>query len=138
MPLIINRKRPKYPCGSYLDSTGGFTMDAKKFQTRKLAAILLAPSLAFIAIIMLYPLIHSLYLATYNYQLTRPHAIRFDPVRNFTKLIEDTVFFTSLWHTVRFTFFTVAIGSLLGMVFALILDQLSASFAKLRGIILMP
>jgi multiple sugar transport system permease protein len=113
-------------------------MDAKKPQAKKLAAILLAPSLVFIAIIMLYPLIYSLYLATYNYQLTRPQATRFDPVRNFTKLIEDTVFFSSLWHTVRFTFFTVAIGSFFGMVFALILDQLSVSFAKLRGIILIP
>ena len=113
-------------------------MNRKKLAPGKLAALFLFPSLIFIAIIMLYPLISSIYLSFYNFQLTRPNAIRFAPIRNLTKLIEDKVFFLSLWHTVRFTFFTVAIGSFLGMIFALILDQLSASFSKLRGIILMP
>jgi len=113
-------------------------MDAKKFQTRKLAAILLLPSLAFIAIVMLYPLIYSIFLALHNYQLTRPQAIRIAPLQNLIKLSRDTTFVLSIRNTLVFTFFTVAIGSFLGMIFALILDQLTASFAKLRGIILMP
>lgn len=113
-------------------------MDNRKLRTGKLAAIFLFPSLAFIAVIMLYPLFYSLYLGGFNYQLTRPHAIRFDPLYNFAKLMEDDVFFLSLWNTVKFTFLTVVIGTVLGMIFALILDQLSSSFGKLRGIILMP
>jgi len=113
-------------------------MDVKKFRTRKLAAILLVPSLLFIAIVMLYPLFYSIFLALHNYQLTRPHAIRIAPLQNLIKLSRDTTFVLSIRNTLVFTFFTVAIGSLLGMIFALILDQLTASFAKLRGIVLMP
>ena len=113
-------------------------MDTKKFQTRKLAVILLMPSLLFIAIIMLYPLISSLYLALHNYVLTRPREIRLDPLRNLIKLSQDTTFFVSLKNTLVFTFFTVAIGVVLGMIMALVLDQLSSSFSRLRGIVLMP
>lgn len=113
-------------------------MDIKKSQTRRLAIILLGPSLLFIAIIMLYPLIYSIYLALHNYQLTRPREIRLDPLRNLTKLKGDGTFFLSLGNTVVFTFFTVAIGAVLGLIMALILDQLSSVFSKLRGVILMP
>ena len=113
-------------------------MGMKKTNPGKLAALFLLPSLVFIAIVMLYPLIYSMYLSLYNFQLTRPNATRFDPVRNWTKLMEDNVFFISLWNTVKFTFFTVAIGSILGMIFALVLDQLPLGFSKMRGIILMP
>ena len=113
-------------------------MDTKKLQTRKLAVILLLPSLAFIAIIMLYPLIYSLILSLQNYQITKPREIRFAPLQNIIKLSQDTTFFLSIQNTVVFTFFTVAIGSFFGLLFALVLDQLSVSFSKLRGIILMP
>ena len=113
-------------------------MKTKKLKPGKLAAFFLFPSLMFMAVVMLYPLIHSIYLSFYNFQLTRPSAVRFDPVLNLSKLLEDDVFFQSLWHTVRFTFYTVAIGSSLGLIFALVLDQLTVSFSKLRGIILMP
>ena len=113
-------------------------MDAKKFQTRKLAVIFLAPSLIFIAIIMLYPLASSIYLALHNYQLTRPREIRLDPLRNLLKLSQDKTFFISLKNTLVFTFFTVSIGAFLGMIMALILVQLSSTFSKLRGIVLMP
>ena len=113
-------------------------MSRRKIQPGELAALFLLPSLVFIAIVMLYPLVYSIYLSTHNFQLTRPHATRFAPLLNLTKLLEDDVFFMSIWHTVRFTFFTVAIGSFLGMVFALLLDQLSSGFSKLRGVILMP
>jgi len=113
-------------------------MNTKKNQTRRLVVLLLGPSLLFIAIIMLYPLVSSIYLALHNYQLTRPQEIRLDPLRNLMKLKTDSTFFISLWNTVIFTFFTVVIGAVLGMIFALVLDQLSSGFSKLRGVILMP
>ena len=114
------------------------TVNRKKPHAGRTAVLFLLPSLVFIAVIMLYPLIYSLYLAGFNYQLTRPQAIRFAPLSNLAKLVADDVFFLSLWNTVVFTFFTVAIGSVMGMIFALILDQLSSGFSKLRGVILMP
>ena len=113
-------------------------MNIKKSQTIKLATVLLAPSLIFMAIIMLYPLVYSIVLSLQNYQLTRPLEIRFDPLRNLIRLKRDSTFFISLKNTMIFTSFTVAIGAFLGMIMALVLDQLTASFSKLRGIILMP
>jgi multiple sugar transport system permease protein len=112
--------------------------DRKKSRTGGLAALLLAPSLAFIGIIMLYPLVYSVYLALCNYQLTKPQDMGFAPLRNLMKLVRDNIFFLSLRHTVEFTFFTVSIGAVFGMIMALILDQLSSVFSRLRGIILMP
>ena len=103
-----------------------------------LAAALLAPSLIFMAIIMLYPLFYSIYLSLFNYQLTRPHAMGFDPMHNIRKLIADDVFRTSLWNTVVFTAITVAVGAVLGMIIAVLIDQLSERMSKIRGLVLMP
>ena len=103
-----------------------------------LAVILLLPSLLFMSIIMLYPLVYSVYLSFYNYQITRPLEIAFDPMRNINRLLMDDIFRTSLWNTAVFTTFTVFIGIVLGMVFAIMIDQLPLKLHKMRGVVLMP
>jgi multiple sugar transport system permease protein len=104
----------------------------------KLAALLLGPSILFVGIISLYPLIYSVYLSLFNYQLTRPDKIRFAPLSNIRKLLQDELFFRSLLNTVIFTVITVAAGLILGMIMALVLEELPKRFGKLRGILIMP
>jgi multiple sugar transport system permease protein len=104
----------------------------------KLAALLLAPSALFVGVISLYPLLYSVYLSLFNYQLTRPDKIRFAPLSNIHKLLQDDLLFHSLLNTLVFTLITVAAGVILGMIMALLLDELPERFGKLRGVLIMP
>lgn len=99
---------------------------------------LLSPALICMGIIMLYPLLHALYLSLFRYRLTRPNDTRFDPLYNLTKLLNDEILWTSILNTIVFTFFTVLIGLLIGMVFALLIDQLPTKASGVRGVIMMP
>jgi multiple sugar transport system permease protein len=91
-----------------------------------------------VGVISLYPLFYSVYLSLFNYQLTRPDKIRFAPLVNIRKLLADDLFFQSLWNTLVFTLITVAAGVILGMIMALVLEELPRRFSKLRGILIMP
>jgi multiple sugar transport system permease protein len=103
-----------------------------------LAAALLSASVVFVAAVSLYPLLYSAYLSVFNYQLTRPDKIGFDPLHNIRHLLRDELFLDSLLNTVVFTVITVGIGVVLGMGMAVVLDQLPHGFSKLRGVIIIP
>jgi multiple sugar transport system permease protein len=94
--------------------------------------------MAFVGAISLYPLVYSAYLSVFNYQLTRPDRIKFAPLRNLQKLFHDRLFFLSLGNTVIFTALTVAVGVLLGLGVALLLNGLDEKLSKMRGIFIMP
>ncbi|MDR1797803.1 MAG: sugar ABC transporter permease [Clostridiales Family XIII bacterium] len=107
-------------------------------KNNRLASILLAPAVVVVGFVSLYPLAYSGYLSLFNYRLTRLDEMGFDPTANIGKLLADSLFAKSLGNTLVVTAFTVGIGLVLGMVFALVLDQLTERFEKLRGILIMP
>ncbi len=104
----------------------------------KIAAMLIAPSLVVMGVIILYPLLNSLWLSLFNYQLTRPDAFAFTLTQNYLRVIHDDTFWIAFKNTTVFTFFTVVISLVLGLIMALAIDQLPKRFTSLRGIILVP
>lgn len=104
----------------------------------KTAAILLAPSLILMAIIIFYPLVRAFILSFYNYNLTQPNNITFAFFDNFKTMLHDELFWKVCKNTVIFTFSTVAISLLLGLIIAIAFDQLPKRYAGYRGVILVP
>jgi multiple sugar transport system permease protein len=105
----------------------------------RLVSTLLFPSIAIVGTVSLYPLLYSLYLSFYNYQLTRPDQTRFAPVRNILKLFRDRLFFDSLENTLIFTGATVFFGVLLGLLMALVIESVPGRIISgLRGIAIIP
>lgn len=99
---------------------------------------MLSPALISMGLIMLYPLMHALYLSFYRYKLTRPNDMRFAPLDNVTRMLKDSILWTSILNTIVFAFFTVAIGLIIGMVFALLIDQFPGRASGIRGVMMMP
>ena len=110
----------------------------KKFRRNLFMSSMLLPSLLCMGVVMIYPLLHALYLSLFNYKLTRPDRTRFAPLDNISRMLNDDVLHRSILNTIYFTFFTVIIGLLIGMLFALLIDQMSNKASNMRGLVMVP
>ena len=99
---------------------------------------LIFPSVFVLGLVILYPLISSLVLSLFNYELTRPDEIKLNVLGNYGKMINDDVFWLSLKNTVVFTGVSLVISIIVGLIGAITLDQLPKRLAGLRGVILIP
>lgn len=104
----------------------------------KTAAILLAPALILMSIIIFYPLIRAFILAFYDYNLTKPNNIAFVFFENFKVMLQDETFWLVFKNTAIFTITTVSISLFLGLIIAIAFDQLPKKYAGYRGVILVP
>lgn len=80
------------------------------------------PGVLIIVVVLLIPIVAALGLSFFSYPLQRPDlGIRFTGLDNFSRLLSDKNFFTSLWRSVLFTLGAVAAELVLGMILALLL-----------------
>src|SRR6266571_6005228 len=90
-------------------------------QTR-LAWILLAPSLAVVALVAFYPLGRTVYQSFTNQQFLALEPTKWIGLANYRKLIHDTIFRDAVVTTVKFTVITVFFEFLLGLIIALVVN----------------
>lgn len=108
------------------------------WRDRLFISAMLAPALTCMGVIMLYPLLHALYLSLFNYKLTRPNATRFAPQENFSKLFSDEILWTSVANTLVFTLATVFLALVIGMLFAVLIDRFRGRVTGVRGVAMVP
>lgn len=106
-------------------------------QTR-LAWILVLPTLLVVALVALYPLANVFY-----YSLTKSTIDFVEPPKwiglsNYAKLFSDPDFRSALWNTLRFTFFSVTIETILGLAVALVIHSQFPGRGLVRTAILIP
>ena len=90
-------------------------------QQRRDRLIFLLPSMAFLTVILFYPLLYSVGLSFYNYYLPVPRKT-FVGLDNFRYIWRDDAFWEALGVTARFTGAAVGIELVLGIAVALLLD----------------
>lgn len=108
---------------------------------RKFAYILVAPTVIIFTAVSLYPLLYSLRLSFYSWNMLSPRLGQFFVgLDNYIKLIYDPMFWDSLKITFYFTGATVVLQFLIGLGLALLLDVKRAgrSIVAARTTILMP
>jgi multiple sugar transport system permease protein len=93
--------------------------------------------LATLAVIIL-PLLFSFVVSFYRYLLTDPRNIYFNGLANYVQAFNDPSFFRSLWTTLIFAGGTVAAQFILGMVFALVVHNLTFGQGIVRTAMLVP
>jgi multiple sugar transport system permease protein len=93
--------------------------------------------IATLAVIVL-PLLFSLIVSFYRYLLTDPRNIYFNGLANYVQAFNDPSFFHSIWTTLIFAVGTVAVQFLLGMVFALVVHNLTFGQGLVRTAMLVP
>jgi multiple sugar transport system permease protein len=103
-----------------------------------LHAVLLAPTLLVLAMVILYPIVSSAVLGFFNYDLTNPMGQGYAGLRNFRKLASDANFWLALKNTLVFSLISVAASMVFGLIAALAVNHLSERHGWLRGILLLP
>src|SRR5258708_4961442 len=106
-------------------------------QTR-LAWILLAPSLAVVALVALVPLSQTIAQSFTNARLASARPVAFVGLQNYITLLQDADFLHSIWVTVQFTVITVAIEFLLGLGIALVVNSNFKGRGFMRAAMLVP
>lgn len=85
--------------------------------------LLLAPGFIFIVFFMFYPLASVFKMSMQHNLLTDPKNITFIGFENFRTLFNEEVFLKSMLNTFKWVCFNVPIQAVLGMIFAIILNQ---------------
>jgi trehalose/maltose transport system permease protein len=107
-------------------------------QTR-FAWVLLAPALAVVGFVAIYPLGRTIYQSFTNEQfLAGLEPTKWIGLKNYRDLIDDTVFRDSVWETVKFTLITVGFEFVLGMIIALVVNSNFKGRGVMRAVMLVP
>lgn len=120
-------------------------------QRTRAAWAFLAPMLAVLAAVALYPLIRTIWFGFTDASLTSIGDARFVGIRNYLEwldygdgngewlgLLVDARWWSSVWNTVRFTLVSVTLETVFGMVIALVLNQKFAGRSLVRAAVLIP
>jgi len=107
-------------------------------QTR-LAWMMLAPALAVVAFVAIYPLGRTIYQSFTNQQfLAGIEPTRFVGLDNYRDLVRDSVFRDAIVVTVKFTVVTVLFEFVLGMIIALVVNSGFRGRGVMRAVMLVP
>jgi trehalose/maltose transport system permease protein len=107
-------------------------------QTR-LAWLLMAPALAVVGFVAIYPLALTVWQSFTNEQFLRGlQPIEWIGLQNYRNLLEDTIFRDSVVTTVKFTVITVFFEFVLGMIIALVVNSGFKGRGVMRAVMLVP
>jgi multiple sugar transport system permease protein len=113
-------------------------MNNSSFVERYLHVLFPMPAVVFIALLMVFPILYTVFLSFTNWNLTSGMPMGFAGLNSYERILFEPRFLDAVWRTFSFTFFAVAIEAVLGTAVALILNRafVGKSIAKL--LLLMP
>lgn len=104
----------------------------------RLAWVFLAPTLAVVAFVAVYPLIQTIWLSLTNARLGSVQPAAFVGLHNYRMLFQDIFFRDAVWITVIFTFITVFFEFVLGLIIALVINSNFKGRGPMRAAMLIP
>ncbi|WP_311134160.1 sugar ABC transporter permease [Pleomorphomonas sp. JP5] len=100
---------------------------------------MLAPAIVLMTVFLITPFVLSFWTAMTNQPLVpRPTPVRFIGLKNFLRILNDDLFWTSLWNVTRFTLWVLPVQCGLAFVTALILNQKIPFRNVFRGMFFLP
>ncbi|WP_145643457.1 carbohydrate ABC transporter permease [Neorhizobium alkalisoli] len=105
---------------------------------RALAVLLLAPAALLLSLIIVYPVARLIYTSFFSLSLTSGLPAEFIGLENFALMIDDPVFWETLWNTVLITIITVPGALIVGMALALLANLPFATQWPVRLSLLIP
>jgi multiple sugar transport system permease protein len=108
-------------------------MIQSSFTERNLQILFPLPTILFIALLMVFPILYTVYLSFTNWNLTSGMEPSFVGLTSYMRVFSEPRFLQALGRTFTFTLFAVAIEVVLGVAIALILNRafVGKGFAKL-------
>jgi len=103
-----------------------------------LGILLIAPAMLAILMVVLFPVLNSLWLSLQQRDLSRPQLDAFIGFKNYADLLRDARYLNSLWVTFRFSFSSVILEIVLGVAIATVLNQRFVGRGFVRGLMILP
>jgi multiple sugar transport system permease protein len=105
---------------------------------RRLAYMLIAPSVIVMLIVTAYPIVDAVVLSLQRADLRFPNANKFIGLSNYGHVLSSSLWWSDVWHTLIITVFSVAIELVLGMLLALAMHRAIFIRGAIRAIGLIP
>jgi multiple sugar transport system permease protein len=102
------------------------------------AMLFLAPMVAVLMAVAVFPVLYSFWISLFDLKLTRPHRVPFVWFDNYMKVFQDTLFWESVLRTVNFTVMSVVAIMIIATLMALLLNQEFRGRRVLSAILLIP
>lgn len=102
---------------------------------------MISPALILIILVVGFPLLYSLYVSFTPYELLKPNSLNFTAaraLRNYQKLLNDEIFWRSLWNTIIFLAVTVNLSYALSMALSQLLARVTVGQSVLRTLLMVP
>jgi multiple sugar transport system permease protein len=113
-------------------------MMRSSFTERNLPWLFPAPAIAFVALLMVFPVLYTLYLSFTNWNLTSGMPATFVGFRSYARVLVEPRFLDALGRTFAFTALAVALEGLLGVAAALILHRAFVGKGVAKLLLLLP
>ncbi|MGB3072424.1 MAG: sugar ABC transporter permease [Ottowia sp.] len=102
------------------------------------AMLFLAPMMAVLMIVAVFPVIYSFWVSLHDLKLTRPHRVPFVWFANYVKIFQDTLFWESVLRTASFTVMSVLAIMVIATLMAMLLNEEFRGRRILSTILLIP
>lgn len=100
---------------------------------------MVVPTLVVLAVVVGYPIVYTLLLSMQDYNLLDFDPANFVGLDNYAALFNDRIFWVSLLNTAIYSFGSVGISALFGLVLALLCENIAGRHSRLvRSLLLMP
>lgn len=122
-PVRALRRAIQYPVSAY---------------DQKSAMLLLAPMMAVLMVVAVFPVLYSFWISLFDLKLTRPNRVPFVWFDNYGKIFQDPLFWESVTRTASFTVMSVTAIMLIALLMALLLNEEFRGRRILSAILLVP
>ena len=111
---------------------------SKGIPERRLAVLMVSPSMILIAIVAAYPIGYAVWLSLHEYSVRVAGLSRWAGLSNYTDALKDSAFWDAVQTTFIFTGFSVFFETLLGLAMAMAMHSAFRGQGLLRTVVLVP
>ncbi|MDR1934955.1 MAG: sugar ABC transporter permease [Candidatus Accumulibacter sp.] len=113
-------------------------MFQSSFIERHLRLLFPLPALIFIALLMIFPILYTLFLSFTNWNLTSGAPLSFVGLRSYARVLTESRFLDAIWRTFYFTSVAVVAETFLGVAAALVLNRAFVGKSVAKLLLLLP
>jgi multiple sugar transport system permease protein len=113
-------------------------MSQSSFTERNLQILFPLPAIIFVAMLMVFPVLYTVFLSFTNWNITSGSPLSVVGFNSYARVLAEPRFFHALTRTLFFTIFAVAIEGVLGVASALILNRAFVGKSLAKFLLLLP
>ena len=113
-------------------------MEPEAIAERRLAVLMVSPSLALIAVVAAYPIGYAVWLSLHEYSVRVAGLSRWAGLKNYTTALQSSEFWDAVKTTFIFTGASVVLETLLGLAMAMAMHSAFRGQGLLRTVVLVP